>query len=193
MSKSKNAFTLIEMLVVIFIITIILMITMNFSGDRIQLLNNKNTQEEFITAFNDPYLLVSNSNYIDGKKYNSLDIILSWGDNKISYTYHLSDWTEKTGSNNVYDKIKINSLDVNWNKSNSLKISFTPYQLWCIFNNNEKGVAHMKIAVNNEREEYCFKISSQLGRLITIDCKETEMGWNWNGWWSTTFYAIPAE
>ncbi len=91
MSKSKNAFTLIEMLVVIFIITIILMITMNFSGDRIQLLNNKNTQEEFITAFNDPYLLVSNSNYIDGKKYNSLDITLVQSDNKISYTYHLSD------------------------------------------------------------------------------------------------------
>lgn len=175
MSKSKNAFTLIEMLVVIFIITIILVITMNFSGDRIQLLNNKNTQEEFITAFNDPYLLVSNSNYIDGKKYNSLDITLVQSDNKISYTYHLSDWTDKSGSNNVYNKIKIKSLDVNWDKSNQLKISFTPYQLWCVFNDNvqrDAQIAHIKIAVNNEREDYCFKISSQLGRLISIDCDE---------------------
>jgi hypothetical protein len=119
-------------------------------------------------------------------RYNSLEISLKKDDNKISYVYNLSNWEKKQGTNNVYEKIKITSLKLNWTTPNQLKISFIPYQLWCTLN-DDQGTAYIKIAVNNKRKDYCFKISSQLWRLISIKCKEMDG----NGWWTSVFQAVP--
>ena len=176
MKHNLNAFTLIEMLIVIFIITIILWFTMNFSWDRIQLLNNKNTQEEFMTAYDEQYLIVSNSNYIDWQAYNQLEISFKSGDDKFSYNFTWSNWSIKSGNNDILWKIKIKEICLNSSKKDSLKIILRPYQLWCTLNGSG-WTAIIKIWVNDDREDKCFQISSQLWRLISMkkcpsSCKE---------------------
>jgi len=176
MKHNLNAFTLIEMLIVICIITIILWFTMNFSWDRIQLLNNKNTQEEFMTAYDEQYLIVSNSNYIDWQAYNQLEISFKSGDDKFLYNFTWSNWSIKSGNNDILWKIKIKEICLNSSKKDSLKIILRPYQLWCTLNDSE-WTAIIKIWVNDDREDKCFQISSQLWRLISMkkcpsSCKE---------------------
>jgi len=176
MKHNLNAFTLIEMLIVICIITIILWFTMNFSWDRIQLLNNKNTQEEFMTAYDEQYLIVSNSNYIDWQAYNQLEISFKSGDDKFSYNFTWSNWSIKSGNNDILWKIKIKEICLNSSKKDSLKIILRPYQLWCTLNGSG-WTAIIKIWVNDDREDKCFQISSQLWRLISMkkcpsSCKE---------------------
>lgn len=167
MKHNLNAFTLIEMLIVICIITIILWFTMNFSWDRIQLLNNKNTQEEFMTAYDEQYLIVSNSNYIDWQAYNQLEISFKSGDDKFSYNFTWSNWSIKSGNNNILWKIKIKEICLNSSKKDSLTIMLRPYQLWCTLNGSG-WTAIIKIWVNDDREDKCFQISSQLWRLISM-------------------------
>ena len=145
---------------------------MRFSGKRIQLLNNKNTQEEFIAAYTDPYLLVSNSNYIDWERYDSLEISFVSGSNHISYAYNLPEGRQKTWTNDVYWKIKIRWLKVDSINTWGLTVSFVPYQLWCQF--GSWNTAYVKVSVNDDSDFYCFKISSQLWRLISIKCDEMD-------------------
>ena len=145
---------------------------MRFSGKRIQLLNNKNTQEEFIAAYTDPYLLVSNSNYIDWERYDSLEISFVSGSDHISYAYNLSEGRQKTWTNDVYWKIKIRWLKVDSINTWGLTVSFVPYQLWCQF--GAWNTAYVKVSVNDDSDFYCFKISSQLWRLISIKCDEMD-------------------
>lgn len=167
MPKPKNAFTIIEMLVVIFIITIILTITMNFSGDRIQLLNNQNTKEEFISAYNEQYLIVSNSNYIDWTNYDKLVISFRSWDKDFSYKYKKGDAVIKSGRNDVLWKIKIKEIKL-WNDNvEDLDIQLTPYELGCKFtpNPNKDPLAQIIVSVNSDRKDYCFQISSKLWRL----------------------------
>ena len=169
MKNNLNAFTLIEMLIVIFILTIILWFTMNFSGDRIQLLNNKNTEEEFITAYNDQYLIALNSNYIDWKSYDKLDISFASWSTQFAYNYKLNEVSQKSGTNNVSNKLKIKQLCIWGEGKTNLIIQYSPYELWCQLNGGE-WVATIKIWVNNDREDKCFEISSKLWRLISIKC-----------------------
>ena len=172
MEKSLNAFTLIEMLIVICIITIILWFTMNFSWNRIQDLNNKNTQEEFITAYDEQYLIVSNSNYIDWEHYDQLQISFKKDSTNFSYQYIWSVGDEKTtiksGANNVLNKIKIKQICLRNQEISWLNIQYTPYELWCKLNGEKAWKAVIKLWVNNDREDYCFEISSQLWRLISM-------------------------
>jgi len=172
MKHNLNAFTLIEMLIVICIITIILWFTMNFSWDRIQLLNNKNTQEEFMTAYDEQYLIVSNTNYIDWQAYNQLEINFEKDDSKFSYNFIWSNWsTIKSGNNDILWKIKIKEICLKNSSQKKLKISLKPYQLWCTLNDSG-WTAIIKIWVNDDREDKCFQISSQLWRLISLEDKE---------------------
>ena len=167
--KQKSAFTIIEMLVVIFIVTIILWITMSFSGNRIQLLNNQNTKEEFISAYNEQFLIASNSNYIDWTNYDKLILSFSVWDDDFSYQYKKGDMVVKSGRNDVLWKIQIKQLFV-WNESiQHLDIQLSPYELWCKFINGlniSKSLnASIVVSVNGNRKDYCFQISSQLWRL----------------------------
>ena len=167
MKHNLNAFTLIEMLIVICIITIILWFTMNFSWDRIQLLNNKNTQEEFMTAYDEQYLIVSNSNYIDWQAYNQLEINFEKDDSKFSYDFIWSNWSIKSGNNDILWKIKIKEICLKSESIQKLTIILKPYQLWCTLNDSG-WTAIIKIWVNDDREDKCFQISSQLWRLISM-------------------------
>ena len=82
----------------------------------------------------------------------------------------------KSGTNNVLGKIKVKEICLQGSKKWNLNIKLTPYQLGCTLNDQE-WTAIIKIWVNNDREDKCFKISSQLWRLISMkecpsSCKE---------------------
>lgn len=129
-----------------------------------------------MTAYDEQYLIVSNSNYIDWERYDQLEMSFKSDDNYFSYDYIWSQWSIKSGTNNVLGKIKVKEICLQGSKTWNLNIKLTPYQLGCTLNDQE-WTAIIKIWVNNDREDKCFKISSQLWRLISMkecpsSCKE---------------------
>ena len=129
-----------------------------------------------MTAYDEQYLIVSNSNYIDWEHYDQLEMSFKSDDNYFSYDYIWSQWSIKSGTNNVLGKIKVIEICLQGSKTWNLNIKLTPYQLGCTLNDQE-WTAIIKIWVNNDREDKCFKISSQLWRLISMkecpsSCKE---------------------
>jgi len=129
-----------------------------------------------MTAYDEQYLIVSNSNYIDWEHYDQLEMSFKSDDNYFSYDYIWSQWSIKSGTNNVLGKIKVKEICLQGSKTWNLNIKLTPYQLGCTLNDQE-WTAIIKIWVNNDREDKCFKISSQLWRLISMkecpsSCKE---------------------
>lgn len=170
MKSKKNGFTLIEMIIVIVIIAIILWFTMKFSGDRIRLLNNKNVQEEFIWVYDRLFSTAMNTNYISEWNYDKLEVRLDTNYNGLKYGYFSNDYELSSWYDNVLWKMEIESLKLNWREKSDILINFTPYLLWCTFDDNQMWVADIKISVNNKKDEYCFSVSSNLWRLESVEC-----------------------
>lgn len=139
-----------------------------------------------MTAYDEQYLIVSNSNYIDWERYDQLQMSFISGENYFSYQYIWSVGNEKimikSGTNNVLGKIKVKEICLQGSKIWNLNIKLTPYQLGCTLNDQE-WTAIIKIWVNNDREDKCFKISSQVWRLVSISCPEV----------CSKFSAVPAN
>ena len=177
----KSWFTLIEMLIVIIIIAIILSFTMKFSGNRINLLNDKNVQEEFIAQYDKLYLTAMNTNYISWQIYDKLDIILKNWWTWIQYQYKLWDNVVESWFSDLLNwKIEINVSQGDATvKKAPLTITFTPYELWCSFSGNntnstthakEKDSRNFSIKINNTSREYCFSINKNVWRLMKAKC-----------------------
>lgn len=179
--KSKSAFTIIEMLIVICIITIILWFTMSFSGGRIQLLNSKNMKEEFISAYNDQLSMVMNSNYYWEHAYDRLNLTFSnwWSGFYYEYTNNSDSiysgftnvmWVELSNFfiENEYYSDPQNIRSSTWN----IVIQFSPYQIWCEINNQTGRNWIIKISVNNKREDACFRIKPTIWRLEECECSD---------------------
>ena len=65
---------------------------------------------------------------------------------------------------------KIQSLSVNWDNVSKLNISMEPYIIGCHIQSGSDSFAEMTILVNNAKE-YCFKINSDICRMISVSCE----------------------
>jgi prepilin-type N-terminal cleavage/methylation domain-containing protein len=75
----KKGFTLIEMAVVLLIIGILMAATMRFGSGRIVDLKAQSTKEQFIGRYNDLYSQNMTSSFRNGKKYETLTIVMNTG------------------------------------------------------------------------------------------------------------------
>ena len=80
---SHNAFTLIEMMIVLIIMWIMLMVTLYLSWDQIQKVRNKTVKESILAEMQSRYSRNLWSSSYAWVMYNSLDVTLSEWDNKI--------------------------------------------------------------------------------------------------------------
>lgn len=168
--KNKKAFTLLEIVIVIVIIWILMSATMKFGGDRIWFLNNKNIKEQFLDSYS---LLQSNNtmtNYYLWKIYKNLDINFDIWSDKFAYKYNLYDSSFTWQTYVDGGSYQINKLNVDWKNVSNLNISMTPYVLWCTIQDQNSAEAELGILVNNSKQ-YCFKINSDICRIVSISCE----------------------
>ena len=174
----KRWFTLIEILVVIVIISILLALSLGFTGNRVQILVDKYIQEEFVSNYNTLFSRNFLTNYYRENIYENLVIQIKENEWWFSYYY-------KTGS----EQNDIEKFSVEWGKSiisdlqftwwtsipslTEVDIIFTPYTFWCVLSGASTTwkILDMIFMLNNDKK-YCYQINSNLCRLEKIVCSE---------------------
>ncbi len=143
--------------------------TMRFGWDRIWLLKNKNTQEQFISQYEDLFLKNIMSNYYWQEIYQKLDINMYVGWENLEYIYS-NHWNFFTGNTTIdAGNLEIKDLSLDWQKVNYLSVSLVPYSLECSINWKNLN-AEIEILANNSKN-YCFGLQSDNCRIKNISCK----------------------
>lgn len=168
--KSKKAFTLIEIIIVIVIIWLLMWAMMKFSGSRISVLNNKNVKEQFISNYDELYFNNMMTSYYLRDLYKNLYIYFVVWENNFSYKY---EWYTRSYSG-LLDvdgwQYKITKLYLNGDEVKNLEISFLPYKFSCYINwSGSQKIANIDILVNSSKT-YCFEIDSSNCRLYEVNC-----------------------
>lgn len=167
--KNKEAFTLLEIVMVIVIIWVLMWATMKFGWDRIGFLNNKNVKEQFMASYDKLYSDNMMTSYYLGDIYKNLEInFVVWADD-FGYVYK---WYNTTYSGLAYvdgGNYKIDKLYLNSDEIKNLNISFVPYVLGCKINGLDSQMAEISIVVNNSKN-YCFEINSDNCRIQKSVC-----------------------
>ena len=172
---SHNAFTLIEMLIVLIIMGIMLMVTLLLSWDQIQKVRDKTVKESILAEMQSRYSRNLWSSSFAWIMYNHLDIeLLSWS-NEIVFSYYTWDSEEPFLINNLMDNFEIKYMVENynfewnpWTWISGLKLKYTPYKISCkIWDTDDVENLILMTRVNNSRD-YCFEIRQKNCRLIEV-------------------------
>lgn len=176
--KKLKAFTLIELIIVIVIISVLMAATMRFGWDRIRLLNNKNIQEQFLSSFSSLQAENNMTNYHLGKNYQELKINFLLWEKFFSYSYHNQDSILDSKTTSIeWWNYKISKIILDWNVLKEANILMKPYTLWCTITNNDGSSSwkNLKLWILvNDNKEYCFSIESNNCKIKTIFCSEME-------------------
>jgi prepilin-type N-terminal cleavage/methylation domain-containing protein len=119
----KRGFTLIEMVIVLLIIGILMGATMKFGSGRIVDLKAQSTKEQFIGRYNDIYSQNMTSSFRNGKKYETLTIVMDTG------VYYIVDELAQMNSDLIGFEIHNIHFDADVSPISSATIEFVPYQL----------------------------------------------------------------
>ena len=167
-----NAFTLIELVIVLIIIWIMLMATMYFSWEQVQKVKNKTVKEAILAEMQSRYSRNLWSSSFAWIMYESMDVSFSW--NKINFKYNgrNTTWIENTFT----DRFEIKRIIPNYNEKNDSRLSelddislkYTPYKISCeIWEENKSDNVAIIIRVNDSKD-YCFEIAQKNCRLIEM-------------------------
>lgn len=172
---SHNAFTLIEMVVVLIIIWIILMATVFLSGEQIQKVKNKTVKESILAEMQSRYSRNLWSSSFTGEMYDSMNVTFTPWDNKITFKYNIGDGED--GIENVFTdrfEIKYISEDYTWwyptpQESKNVILTYSPYKISCKIWENEESKRNVVIVIRvNDNKDYCFEINRENCRLVEI-------------------------
>jgi len=75
----KSGFTLVEMMIVLLVVGILMAATMRFGSNRIVDLKAQSIKEQFVGYYNDIYGQNMTSSFRDGKKYQTLTLVMTTG------------------------------------------------------------------------------------------------------------------
>ena len=175
-----NAFTLIEMIIVLIVMWIMLMVTLFLSSDQIQKVKDKTVKETILAEMQTRYSKNLWSSSFAWTMYGHLDVEFSGWNNKISFSYYTWDNEEPFLINDLTDNFKIRYITLNYNeqssdvpKSEIVNLRYTPYKISCeIWEENENVVIITRV---NDSRDYCFEIKKQNCRLMEISeekCKD---------------------
>ena len=173
----KRWFTLIEILVVIVIIAILLALSLGFTGNRVQILEDKYIQEEFVSNYNTLFSRNFLTNYYWESTYENLVIQIQNG--KWGFSYYYKTGSEENDTNISFIewwKSIITGLQFTWLSHSLLEnvdIIFTPYTFWCVLSgwNDTWNILEMTFVINKGKK-YCYQINSNLCRIEKILCEE---------------------
>ncbi len=175
MKKNKKAFTLMELLIVIFIMSLFLWLSM---GIWVKQLNNfklNNIKENFIWFYNNIYNNILTSNYYKWKKINIFTISFNSNTGNIFYYETWYKWLENINYNSKKLSLKTKINNIYSNNTNNIKsffIELSPYTLWCNIMVNWKKIKEIYFSLINEKfnKNYCFYIKDKNCILEEIKC-----------------------
>ena len=170
---SYNAFTLIEMMIVLIIMGILLLFTISLSGDQIQKIKNKSVKESILAEMQTRYSRNLWSSSFAWKMYSTMDVKLVNWENKIDFLYNVKDGDNI--ENSFTNRFKIRYITTNyyfdWTPSTSLseiELKYSPYQISCEIWDGDEIDNLIIVARVNDNRDYCFEIKQKNCRLIEV-------------------------
>lgn len=168
----KRWFTLIEILLVIVIISILLALSLGLTGGRVQILEEKYIQENFVSNYNTLFSRNFLTNYYRDNVYDNLVVRIKWWTGWFSYSYNNA-WGESIEQDFVrWDKYYITGLFLKGSAISDVDIIFKPYKFWCTLSgsNGTWGILSMMFLMKKNEKKYCYSINSNLCRLEKKNC-----------------------
>jgi prepilin-type N-terminal cleavage/methylation domain-containing protein len=174
-SKKHNAFTLIEMLIVLIVMWIMLMVTLFLSWDQIQRVKDKTVKESILAEMQSRYSRNLWSSSFAWIMYNHLDVSISAWSNKIDFKYNPIN--DSTGIQNTFtDNFKMMRIYPDYNFDgkpnmdiNAVTLQYTPYKISCDLINWENNLHNVVLITRvNDSKNYCFEIKQKNCRLVEV-------------------------
>lgn len=167
----KRAFTLVEMLVVIVVISLMIWLVMFSWWKNVTEIQFRSDKETFLSTFTKIRTNALSSNYYKDVKYESLEMEYDSNKNKIKISY-VSWWTN-------YDLENIYFTNSFFSWSSWFRISLYPYSLNCNLlyldpNINNNWMSIVQLRSKNKKYSYCFNMESSSCRLKEIQCLENK-------------------
>lgn len=178
-NKKYNAFTLIEMLIVLIVMWIMLMVTLFLSGDQIQKVRNKTVKETILAEMQSRYSRNLWSSSFAWTMYDHMDVKIWKWKNEFVFSYYTWNSDEPFLTNRLVDNFDIRFITFNSEAADpgdesNVTISYIPYKISCKIWDGSKDNVVIVTRVNDS-QDYCFKIERQNCRLIEIStekCKD---------------------
>ncbi len=175
---SHNAFTLIEMLIVLIVMWIMLMVTLYLSWDQIQKVKDKTVKESILAEMQSRYSRNLWSSSFSGTIYDYMDVTFSWWSNEITFSYYTGNNSEGDSeaffTNQFIDKYTVKYIVPNYdfsgipqNPISAITLQYKPYKISCKIWNEEYDNIVMVARVNDSRD-YCFEIKKDNCRMIEL-------------------------
>lgn len=178
-NNKYNAFTLLEMIIVLIVMWILLMVTLFLSGDQIQKVRDKTVKETILAEMQSRYSRNLWSSSFAWTIYNHMDVTFSWWSNTITFEYFT--WAEKPFiTNQLIDNFEIRYMTTNYNFdwgslspiNEGIKLVYNPYKMYCtIWEWNTNVVLVTRV---NDSRDYCFEINKKNCRLIEMSEENCE-------------------
>ncbi len=168
MKSKKKWYTLLEIMIVLWVIIIIMTITMKFGSSRIEDLQAQTSKDEFKNNYEQLLLTNMSSNYHNKERYNKIIIsMMSWGN---GFTYTLENDSENPETYTWYNnpKLEITKLQINNNEINEIETELIPYKIWCTINDQTWLLTHIETKAKNKT--HCFQIHTDNCKLEQINC-----------------------
>ncbi len=165
----KKAFTLIEIVIVLLIISILLVATIGLGSNRITDIKAQSIKEQFIGYYNELYSQNMTSRFRDYIQYQRLHVIVStW------IAYRLD------ASAVVYPPLSAMELGgirfaPTWTVVDQALLTFLPYRMGCEISRGDgslQDTVYFHLLVPENGKQYCFEIASETCKLIERHCRE---------------------
>ena len=176
---SHNAFTLIEMLIVLIVMWIMLMVTLYLSWDQIQKVKDKTVKESILAEMQSRYSRNLWSSSFAWLLYSTMDVTFSTWENKINFKYNARSNNDGDDNSKEYtftDRFEIKYITTNYNYSDaspsstgSISVQYTPYEISCQIWSGEDSYNNAVIVTRvNDSKDYCFEINQKNCRLLEV-------------------------
>lgn len=166
---SHNAFTLIELVIVLVIIGILLMATLYLSGEQIQKVRDKTVKESILSEWLSRYSRNLWSSSFSEIMYKDMDIKLEKWKNNIIFEYIYGEHENEKKENIFVDKFDIKYIKAGNDPKDNIDIIYHPYQIKCEIWEDwwDYDLLNLVIRVNKHKD-YCFEINNKNCRLIEL-------------------------
>jgi len=161
----KKAFTLIEIVIVLVVISILMTATMKFGSNRIDDLKAQSLKEQFVWYYNDLYRQNLMSSFRDETKYQTLTLTFQTG------TWYRIDATAPVKDPKLADVI-FSGLTLDTHPFPSIDITLVPYILWCTiaWASTTWSLFSFQLYIPQNGKQYCFEIKAETCKLVEIRC-----------------------
>ena len=167
--NSKRGFTLVEMLVVIVIIGILMVIGLGLNWSSLDQIKAKSAREELTAFFDAIFLQINISNYQNQKVYTGIELTLSGGDSKFSYSYLGESSEIQNQSGDLFGNFIITGLTGDSSSLDLVKVRYRPFSPTCEI--NEGNVSSLSFSIRQSgKQDVCFKLESQYCKLQQVTC-----------------------